>query len=318
VYIVCEGSYGSGNASLGLYIPATDSFYNDVYKAANAQALGDVFESMLRVGNYLFLLVNNSNNITVVADSDAHLITKISVPQPRYMLQVSASQAYISSMYSNKVYVLNLQQLALTDTISLPGLNPEGMLLYNNTAYISCWDTANHNFYQVNAATHGLVYTTTLNGFAPQELLLDADQKLWVLSGDAPLGKPAQLTRIDPDTHTILYTYYFPSGANPIKPVFNPTRDTLYYIEADFSGHTQYNGVFRMGIHDAALPTQAFIPAQSNQYFYALGISPLSGTIYIADPKGFVQKGLISVYRPDATLIKQFTCALGPGHFYFD
>ncbi len=317
VYVVCEGSYGSGNASLGLYLPTKDSFYTNVYQSANSQALGDVFESMLHVGNYLFLLVNNSNNITVIADSNAKLITKISVPQPRYMLQVSASKAYISSMYSNKVYVLNLQQLAITDTISLPGLNPEAMLLYGNTVYISSWDTGNHNFYQVNTSTNGLVYTVMLNGYASQELLLDADQKLWVLSGDAPLGKPAMLTRIDPDTHTILYTYTFPPAANPMKPVFNPTRDTLYFIEADYNGGTTHNGIYRMGIHDMALPAQAFIPAAANQYFYALGIDALTCNIYVGDPKGFTQKGSVSIYNAQATLLKQFTCGIGPGRFYF-
>jgi YVTN family beta-propeller protein len=259
---------------------------------------------MTRIGHYLLLVVNNSNNITIIADSTAQLITKIELPQPRFILPISNTKAYISSMYSNKLYVLDAAQLAITDTITLPSFNPENMVLYNNTVFCSSWDT--------------LVQTGTVAGFATQELLIDADQKLWVLSGDAPLGKPAMLTRIDPDTHTILYTYTFSADANPIKPVFNPTRDTLYFIEANFNGGTAYNGIYRMGIHNLALPAQPFIQATAYQYFYALGIDALTGNIYVGDPKGFTQKGSVSVYNPQANLLKQFTCGIGPGHFYFN
>jgi len=66
VYVVCEGAYGNGNAALGLYIPTKDSFFTDVYRTANAQSLGDVLQSITRMGNYLLLAVNNSNNITVL------------------------------------------------------------------------------------------------------------------------------------------------------------------------------------------------------------------------------------------------------------
>ena len=73
-----------------------------------------------------------------------------------------------------------------------------------------------------------------------------------------------------------------------------------------------------MGIHDAALPAQPFVAAKQYQYFWALGVDPVTGNIYVGDPKGFVQKGSVYIYQQDATLIKTFSVGLGPGHFYFD
>ena len=73
-----------------------------------------------------------------------------------------------------------------------------------------------------------------------------------------------------------------------------------------------------MDINAANLPTQPFIPSQSFQYFWALGIDERTGNIFVGDPKGFVQKGSVSVYQPDGTLVKTFKTGVGPGHFYFE
>ena len=43
VFIVCEGVYQSGNATLSVYFPDKDSVFDNVYGAANSASLGDVF-----------------------------------------------------------------------------------------------------------------------------------------------------------------------------------------------------------------------------------------------------------------------------------
>jgi hypothetical protein len=101
--------------------------------------------------------------------------------------------------------------------------------------------------------------------------------------------------------------------------VFNPSRDTLYFIDADFSGGQQNNGVYRMGIHEAALPSIAFVPAQALQYYWALGIDPGSGYIYVGDPQGFsTGKGSVMVYNQAGVLQHKFNVGVGPGHFCFN
>ena len=318
VYIVCEGNFGNGDATLYAFAPATDSVYGDIYAMANGQPLGDVFQSMQRIGNKLFLCVNNSDKIVVLNADTRKLAGVISVPKPRYLLPVSPAKAYVSAEYSNKVYVIDPQTLQVTDTIALPYQNPEGMCLYNNSAIICTWDAAGNAVYKIDVTTDKLIQTIKIAGYAPQEALIDKEQMLWVLAGDQYSGKAATWTRIDPSTGEILTSYTFPADANTVRPVFNNTKDTLYFIEANQNGGTEDNGIYRMGIHDAELPTQPFVAAKQYQYFWALGIDPLSGNIYIGDPKGFIQKGSVYIYRPDAVLLKTFTVGLGPGHFYFD
>lgn len=317
VFVVCEGSYGTGNASLYSISAARDTAYGDLYKSANGQAIGDVFQSIQAIGDKFFLCINNSDKVLVLNKSDLKLIAAINVPKPRYILPVSAEKAYVSSIYHNKVYVINPQTSSLTDSITLPYQNTEGMCLYNGTAFICTWDTACNTLYKINTATNELLQSIKIGGYAPQSALLDKEQMLWVLAGNKTKGKAATLTRIDPFTGDVLTIYHFPSDADPLKPVFNLTKDTLYYIEVNYTGGTVNNGIYRIGIHEAGLPTVPFIPAAQYQYFWALGIDPASGNIYVGDPTGFTQKGKVIIYQQNGSLIRSFDVGLGPGSFCF-
>lgn len=316
VLVVCEGSYGNGNAELDLYEPNVDSFFQNIYQSVNGNSLGDIFQSVQKIGNNYYLCINNSDKI-IVTDTAFKLISYISVPKPRYILQVATDKAYVSSLYHHQVYVINTLTNNLTDSISLSGKNSEGMLLYNNSAFICTWDTSVNKIYNINSTNNIVSDSFYINGFAPKEILLDKEDKLWILSGNIQSGKVATLSRIDPSTNQILKTFTFPNSADPIRPVMNSTKDSIYFIEANYNGGTDYNGIYRMAITATDLPQQAFIQAQTNQYFWSLGIDPLTGNIYVGDPKGFVQKGSVSIYQQDGTKLKQFATGVGPGHFYF-
>lgn len=318
VYIVCEGSFGNGNSALSLYRPETDSVYEDVYHSANNQSMGDVFQSMSEIDDRLFLCVNNSDKILVVNKDNWTLIGTIAVSKPRYIQVVSSTKAYVSSLYTNKVTIINPQTLQVTGTVTMPGNNPEGMLLHNGKVYVALWDTAVNKLYAINANTDHVSMIQTLQGAAPKEIVLDKYGKLWVLGGNIQKNKAASLTRIDPDNNQPIAGFTFPSTADPLRLVTNPAKDKLYFIEVNYSGGSSHNGIYQMDITDTQLPSTALIQAQPLQYFWALGIEPGSGDIYVGDPKGFTQKGSVSIYLPDGSLRKTFSCGVGPGQFYFN
>jgi hypothetical protein len=316
VFILCEGRYKAGDASLFAYTPTLHTVYGDLYQAANGIPVGDVLQSMVAINGKYYLCVNGSNKIAVIDTHSYKVITNIMVTEPRYILPVNQTKAYVSRLYSNKIYVLDPVADAITDSFSMPYVSTEGMLLYNGAAFLCPWDTTNQNIYTINPSSNSVLQSIKVGGYAPLALLQDKEQMLWVLAGAYP-NKTSSLTRIDPSSGRTLASYTFPAAADPIKPVFNATKDTLYFVEADYNGGTTNNGIFRMGIHDAGLPAKAFVPARPLQYFYACGIDPVSGHIYIADPKGFIQSGEVYVYQPDGMAIDSFTVGIGPGNFYF-
>ncbi len=317
IYIVCEGSYGTPNASLYAYNPAQDSVFGDIYMAVNKKPLGEVFQSMQHIGDKLFLCINQSGEIIVLNAGNWSLAATLNIPEPRYILPINATTAYVSTLYSNQVYIINPQTMQVTGTINMPGLSAEGMCLYYDNVFTASWDTSGNKIFEVNTNTDQVANAIPVAGYAPQEILLDKDQMLWVLAGNEP-ERAGTLTRLDPSTGAILQSYYFPVAAYPLKPVFNNTKDTLYFIEDNYYGGTTNNGIYRMSIYDTVLPALPFVAAVQNQYFYALGIDPLTGYIYIGDPKGFVQQGSVYIYNQQGTKLKSFNVGLGPGHFYFD
>jgi DNA-binding beta-propeller fold protein YncE len=318
VYIICEGNFGNGDASLYVYNQASDSVYGDIYMQANNQSMGDVLQSMVRIGNQFFLCINNSDKVIIINAENKKTAGVISIPKPRFILPISETKAYVSSLYSNKVYIINPQAQTITGSIELPYKNTEGMCLYNSDAIVCTWDTACNKIFKINTITDRVTDSFKIAGFSPQEVVTDKQQMLWVLSGNKSKGKAGALTRIDPSTGAMLKPFQFSADVDALKPVFNKAKDTLYFIEVNYLGNTANNGIYRMPIDAAGLPAQPFIAAKQYQYFWGLGIEPSTGFIYVGDPKGFAQKGDAYVYKQDGTLVTTLSVGLGPGHFYFD
>src|SRR6185295_14539558 len=61
IFVVCEGNFGVGDATIYAYEPISDSVFGDLYTAVNHKPLGDVFQSMQRIGDKFFLCINNSD-----------------------------------------------------------------------------------------------------------------------------------------------------------------------------------------------------------------------------------------------------------------
>lgn len=318
VYIVCEGNMGNGDGSLYNYNPITDSASGDLFKSANNVALGDVFQSMTRIGDSLFLCVNNSDKIVVLDVATKKIAGTISIPKPRYVVSVNSRLSYVSTLYSNKVYAIDPTTLAVKNAIELPYSNSEGMLLQGSTLWVCNWDTSCRSITGIDALTGQKTRTIFLGKYAPHAILADKDGLLWVMSGNVTKGRGAALSRIDPSTGAVVRQLDFPEKSDPVKPVFNKTKDTLWFIQVKYDGSDADNGIYRMSIYDTSLPAAPLIKASKYQYYWALGIDPANGNVYVGDPKGFVQKGQVSIYNTTGDLQKTFSVGVGPGQFYFD
>lgn len=318
IWVANEGSLGNGNASLSILLPEKDSIYNQVFASKNNQPIGDVFQSMNLVGNKMFLAINNSDVIKIIDKNTFQLVGQIPVTKPRYILPIDSAKMYVSSLFYPKINIINPQTLQVVGSIQTDFPNTEGMLIFSNKVYACNWDTACNYIYEINPVNDEITHRITVSGYAPQQVLEDKEGMLWVLAGNVEKGKVATLTRMDPSDRSILKAYQFPQEADILKPCWNEGKDTLYFLGVDYHGGATYNGVFRMSIHAATVPARPFIAAKPLQYFWALGVDPTNGRIYVGDPKGFIQQGSILVYDKEGHLLKSFSCGLGPGFFLFE
>lgn len=317
VYVVCEGAYGNGNSTLTTYFPQTTAVDDNTFQRINGQTLGDVFQSMTRSrdSNY-FLCINNSDKIIVLEKGSLKKLGEIAIPKPRYIVQVSDTKAYVSTLFGNKVYIINPKTFNVRGSISLPSKNPEGMLLLGDKLFVCTWDTAAKAIYSIDTTTDDLGISMPISGSAAQEIVQDKEGMIWVLSGNKASGVEGKLTRLNPATGAVLATFSF-GNADPLRLVLNPAKDSLYFIEVAYDGGSINNGLYRMNIHDEVLPSNAFIAASGLQYFWGLGIDPFTGEIYLSDPVGFTQRGKVYIYWPNGALKNSFMTGVGPGHFLF-
>jgi hypothetical protein len=318
VFIVCEGAYGSGNSALSLYRSDSGRIVEDAFRAANGSTLGDVFQSMIRLrsGSYL-LCVNNSDKLIRIDGTSLKQTGALSVRQPRYAQELPSGEVVVTTMYSKKAYRIDAGSMQLVDSIILPFENPEGMTLAGGKLWICPWDTACRSVYAFDPLAKTPDAPLTLPGAAPSAVLTDKDGMLWVLSGNSYKGVESWLTRINPVSGVVLKQFRF-GAADPVRPILNTAKDSLYFIEVSYTGGSTNNGVYRMGINDAALPATPFIPASGVQYFWGLGIDPRTNELYVADPLGFTQRGRIAVYDREGKLLRSFNSGVGPGQFCFD
>lgn len=318
VFIANEGSLDNGNASLSVYLPDSNKIYNNVFKDVNGIPVGDVLQSINIINDQIYIVINNSDKILVLDSKTYSLKQTITVAKPRYILQVNANKAYISSLFHPKIFVLDLSSGQIIKEIKTEYPNTENIIIHNKKVYASNWDTACNYIYEINSETDEITDKINISGYAPHALSLDKNNKLWVLSGNVKKYKKSVLTVIDLSSKTVAKTITFPEHADAIKTAFNPTKDTLYFIGVNYDGGTDFNGIYRISIYDNQLPTAAFIQAQAMQYFWGLNIDPSNGDIYVGDPKGFIQQGNVLIYHANGNLQHTITTDIGPSFFFFE
>ena len=107
--LIHEGAYGNNNAEIGFWDIVLQKSYSNLYQTANAKKLGDVLQSVVKIKNDYYAVLNGSNKIVVLdrqTFAEKAIIT--SIPSPRYILQVSENKAYVSSLYESFIYIIDV------------------------------------------------------------------------------------------------------------------------------------------------------------------------------------------------------------------
>lgn len=305
IYVINEGNFQFGNASVSYYNPENNTVVDDLYKTANSSGLGDVCQSMTEINGWYYLVVNNSQKIEVVNPDDFKKVSTINgLTSPRYILQVSSSKAYVSDFKSHRVSILNLSNNSKQGEIAIHGWTEEMLLMYGK-AYIT--NMKNDKLYIVNTATDVLEDSLTL-AQCPGSLVEDKNGKLWVMcQGDASLSKAGALFCINPINKNIEKRLDFALNQVPQRLCINDTRDTLYYINKH---------IFKMSVDATALPSQELING-NNKNFYGLNIEPKTGHIYASDAIDYIQKGTIFGFTSSGIQFTEFKVGLIPSKIYF-
>lgn len=320
VFILNEGNYTYGNASLSFYNRENREVSNQIFKNTNGFPVGDVLQSMTLMDSIAFLVVNNSGKILAMSATSFQYKGTISgLVSPRQMLILSSTKAYVSDLYNKAITIVNPTTYTKTGTISLKR-SSESLLKFGNYVFAGNW--SKQNTIQIIDITNDQLVDSIVVARQPNSMLLDKNNKLWVLSdgglASLPGGKAyACLTRINPVTFAIEKEFYFPDlNSAPTRLCSNSSRDTLYFLNGSWGSSVNKGGVYRMPVTDQDLPEEAFIP-ENGRLFYALGIDPQNHEVYVSDAVDYQQPGWVLRYSPNALLVDSFKTDIIPAAFCF-
>lgn len=314
LFVVCEGNFQYGNASLTFYDPADGEAQQEVFLRANGYKLGDVAQSMTVHGDTGWIVVNNSHVIFAIDTGTFREKGRVEgLPSPRYIHFVSDDKAYVTQLWDNRIFIVNPRTCEVTGTITVPGMaqetgSTEQMVQIGTSVYAACWSYQDR-IIKIDTETDCVTADLRV-GVQPRSLAADCHGKLWVLTDGGSYGNPAgyetpRIMRIDPASLTVEREFELQPGDSPSRLQTDSSGATLYWLNG---------GVWRMAVTADALPADPLIASRGTIY-YGLTVSPTDGDIYVADAIDYQQPGRVYRYDPAGNCLSYFTAGVIPADF---
>ena len=194
LFIVNEGMFQYGNATLSYYDPETKTVENEVFHRANAFKLGDVAQSMTLHNGGGWIAVNNSHVVFAVDPDTFREVGRITnLTSPRYIHFVSDEKAYVTQIWDNRIFIVNPKRYEITGYIECPDMTAESgsteqMVQYGKYVFVNCWSYQNR-ILKIDTETDRVVGQLTV-GIQPASLAMDRNNKLWTVTDGGYEGSP--------------------------------------------------------------------------------------------------------------------------------
>lgn len=317
VFILNEGNFQYGNASLSYYDIESRKVENEVFYRANGMKLGDVAQSMtIGVDGRGWICVNNSHVVFSIDTETCRETGRIeNAGQPRYVEVIDSHKLYITQIWDNRILIADPVTFRITGEIEVPGMeqasgSTEQMVRIGNSIFCNCWSYQNR-IIRIDTESDRVTGSLTV-GSQPNSMAVDHNGKLWILTDGGDASDPANreaptLVRINPGTLQPEICLTFPAECMPSRLCTDGAGMYLYWLN---------NDVWRMSTDSEALPEECLIAGNSTLY-YGLAVDPESGNIFVADAIDYQQRGKIIQYSAEGNLINQFYAGITPGNFCF-
>jgi YVTN family beta-propeller protein len=311
VYIVNEGLFGQGNASLSYLDFDSGQMENGVFQAANGRALGDVGNHIVVRNGTAYIVVNNSHKVEIIETQTHRSLGTIDAgagTSPRQLALASDTLGLLTNLYDASVSVLGLGSQTVIGRIPV-GTNPEGIAISSGTAFV-----ANSGFGSGNTVTVIDLSTLTAAGSIvvadnPADVVRTSDGKIYVLCAgaygdfnDPNDDTPAKIMVIEPSSRTVVDSILI--GGHAFR--MSAGKDNEVYVVAETS-------VLQINTQTHAV-VGPFVPGT----YYGVGVEEESGDVYIADARDFVTPGRVLAYSPGGAMINEHTVGLIPGRLAFN
>ena len=299
IWILNEGNWTWGNASISFYDTQRKQMSNQVYQSKQNTPLGDVLQSMFFKDDHRFLILNNSHQVKMCSDEMVLEKNFEGFNSPRYMEHLQDDEYLVTSISGKQIYKLNIE----TNEV-------------NTFTSVSDWTEKIINFNSSIVVEHKSFSDTT----PEDQQILKLNSNGTIIKTLDILAPHSDLTRMDGSKFCFISQHDTESKLWICDTTFNVQTFNIpeKVSQLSYSG----NMVYLVGEH-----LWSFNPASSDftkirslkgKTIYGLSSSD-DGYIYLCDAKDYVSSGDFLIYSTVTnTLIDSVKTSVIPSEIYFE
>lgn len=331
-FLLNEGNMGSNKASLDYYDYETGSYHRNIYGERNpteVKNLGDVGNDIQIYGDKLYAIINCSNYLEVMDVNTAKHITKIAIPNCRYVV-FKDKYAYVSA-YAGPVQInpnARIGYVAKVDTATLEvvgecivGYQPEEMAVVGNKLYV-----ANSGGYRAPNydRTVSVIDLKTFTETKKIDVAINLHRiqpdnygNLYVSSRGDYYDVPSKTFIIDTRTDKVTNTLQLLANSH-----MTLCRDSLYVYSNEWNYNTK-KWTVSYAIVDTRtqkIVTRNFIKDGTDKKIkvpYGLAVNPNTGDFFVTDAKDYVSPGTLYCFNSMGVCKWSVTTGDIPAHIAF-
>jgi len=314
MFVVCEGGFGKANGDVTFYNTSSKETIKSLFLAVNGTSVGDIVQSFEVADTLGFIVVNNSQKVTIVNMKDFKVVKTIDgFSYPRSVVRANESTVYVSNgngYADNYIYSINLKTLTKSDSLAVT-TGPEKLIVANTKVYAAIgggWNNDGNSVIEIDPTSFSIENTFTVAS-VPIDIVADKDNNIWayckgVATYDANWNATysnSGISKIDVSTKavsTMPLTTMSASGLNNIA--VSKDKSVIYFLN---------DGLYAMPIANTALPTSKVV----DQLFYGVAVDPETGNIICLDATN--SKAI--AYNGNGTEQFSFETATFPGSVVF-
>jgi hypothetical protein len=284
MFVVCEGNFGSGDGDITLFNAGSNQLNKNLYYSVNSVPLGDVVQSFAVIDTLGFIVVNNSQKVTVVNMKNFKEVKTIyGFSYPRSVVRADQNTAFVSNgngFSDNYIYSIDLSTLKKTDSLEL-ATGPENLIATDSKVYSAIsggWNNNGNTVIEIDPVTF-LITNTFEVASIPVDLAADRNNNIWVYCKGIP-----DYTNYPEVIYSGMGICKINVLSQSVKtfPLSSMSAPGIYNITVGVDGSIIYylnDGLYAIPVAADALPESKLV----DQSFYGVDVDPESNTIICLD-----------------------------------
>ncbi len=308
VIVVNEGQFQKSNGSIGLFKPGNGNYF-DAFQQANGRPLGDVVQSINLIDGKFYIIVNNSNKIEVVNQSDFKSVGTISVNSPRQIIKMANNKACVTQLFTNNVSIVDLSNNTVEKIININSWS-ENLVLIGKKIYIG----TNSNYIKIIHTDSMKLTDSIMVGSGINKFVKLTETTGAVFSTGATDWNTGNVTEkgrfswFSNDSNKLSKSIELATGSYGGSMTFNSTNDEFYFT---FGSGLIYT------VKENGTGLAEYLNLPSGISAYGLNFDNVNQELYILDAGDFNTSGKCYVF--DNNIEKRsFSTGLVPNSVFFN